>query len=197
MKPPVDAPTSRQTRSAGSISNASSAAASLWPPRLTYGSRSARAIGRVSGEQVARLQVRARGVALAHPDLAGEDRVPGPSSSSRRGRARRGAGPGAVGTPCRGRSASQSRSRPYRGTARFTADHRGRRAGPPHVNRTAACVDAPRVSALVGRSCAITAGAGHDLGLTDPTDARSPDRPAPGNPRPGRRRRAPRSVTRP
>ena len=73
MKPPVDAPTSRQTRPAGSISNASSAAASLWPPRLTYGSRSATRDGRVSGEQVARLQVRARGVALAHPDLAGED----------------------------------------------------------------------------------------------------------------------------
>ena len=38
MKPPVEAPTSRQTRPAGSIPNASSAAASLWPPRLTYGS---------------------------------------------------------------------------------------------------------------------------------------------------------------
>ena len=45
VKPPVDAPTSRQTRPVGSISNASSAAASLWPPRETYGSRSTRSSG--------------------------------------------------------------------------------------------------------------------------------------------------------
>ena len=45
VKPPVDAPTSRQTRPAGSMPNASSAAASLWPPRLTYGSRSVSASG--------------------------------------------------------------------------------------------------------------------------------------------------------
>ena len=38
VNPPVDAPTSRQTRPVGSIPNASRAAASLWPPRLTYGS---------------------------------------------------------------------------------------------------------------------------------------------------------------
>ncbi len=38
MKPPVEAPTSRQIRPAGSIANASSAAASLCPPRETYGS---------------------------------------------------------------------------------------------------------------------------------------------------------------
>ena len=41
VKPPVEAPTSRHTRPAGSTPNASSAAASLWPPRLTYGSGTA------------------------------------------------------------------------------------------------------------------------------------------------------------
>ena len=38
VKPPVDAPTSRQTRPEATIANASSAASSLWPPRDTYGS---------------------------------------------------------------------------------------------------------------------------------------------------------------
>ena len=38
VKPPVEAPTSSATSPVGSMSKASSAAASLWPPRLTYGS---------------------------------------------------------------------------------------------------------------------------------------------------------------
>ena len=75
MKPPVDAPTSRQTSPLGSIPNASSAAASLWPPRLTYGSRST---GRWPCPRVERspaLRSMPRGVAVADPDLAGEDRA--------------------------------------------------------------------------------------------------------------------------
>ena len=72
MKPPVEAPTSSATSPAGSISNASSAAASLWPPRLTYGAGSVTASGRVGRDQVARLAVEAGGVALPHPDLAGQ-----------------------------------------------------------------------------------------------------------------------------
>ena len=73
VKPPVEAPTSRQTRPAGSIPNASSAAASLCPPRLTYGSGSVTASGRVRRDQVARLAVEAGRVAVPHPDLAGQD----------------------------------------------------------------------------------------------------------------------------
>ena len=57
MKPPVDAPTSRQASPAGSIPNASSAAASLWPPRLTYGSRLGERDDGVRRQEVARLQV--------------------------------------------------------------------------------------------------------------------------------------------
>ncbi len=37
MKPPVEAPTSRQSRPATSSAKASSAFASLWPARDTYG----------------------------------------------------------------------------------------------------------------------------------------------------------------
>ena len=73
MKPPVEAPTSSADVPAGSIPNASSAAASLWPPRLTYGSGASTSTGVVGSTQVARLAVAARGVALADPDLAGQD----------------------------------------------------------------------------------------------------------------------------
>ncbi len=70
MKPPVEAPTSSAIRPAGSISNASSAAASLCPPRLTYGRRFRDGQWRVRRDQVARLAVEAGRVALPHPDLA-------------------------------------------------------------------------------------------------------------------------------
>ena len=73
MKPPVEAPTSRAIEPAGSIPNASSAAASLWPPRLTYGAGSVTAERRVRGDQVARLAIEPRRVAVPHPDLAGQD----------------------------------------------------------------------------------------------------------------------------
>ena len=92
MKPPVEAPTSRQTRPAGSIPNASSAAASLCPPRLTYGLR------RVHAD-------RRRGIARGRRPCGRAGRRPPPprapcrpapaparGCASRPGRARRAAG---------------------------------------------------------------------------------------------------------
>ena len=121
VKPPVDAPTSRQTRPLGSISNASSAAASLWPPRTdvrlrldevdgVVGSRSRRACGRAAPRRPRR------------PAPCRPARAPAPGCASRPGRARRGAG--RVG---RGAASPSPGSPGYRGTAAFTAARLGDR----------------------------------------------------------------------
>ena len=91
MKPPVDAPTSRAVRPAGSMAKASSAAISLWAPRLTYGSRSTRRppprrrAGHRAFDRAARRRHR-------RPAPGRPGRAPGPGSGSRRVRARRAAG---------------------------------------------------------------------------------------------------------
>ena len=121
MKPPVDAPTSSATRPVGSIPKASSAAASLCPPRLTYGSGATTAIG------VVRRRAGRRACGRGAP------RRPPPPGPCRPARA-----PGrgcAISTSPRSTSSWSSRTRwpsarrstrgspAYRGTARCTRTH--------------------------------------------------------------------------
>ena len=77
VKPPVDAPTSRQTRPATSMRNASSAAASFSPPRDTNGARSASANGARLADKLTGFHVAARAVARAYADLAGQEQTRG------------------------------------------------------------------------------------------------------------------------
>ena len=76
MKPPVEAPTSSARRPAGSMPKASSAFASLMPPRDTYGGASATATSASSGHQLARL---GRGPAR-HAHVAGDHGGGGPGA---------------------------------------------------------------------------------------------------------------------
>ena len=72
MKPPVEAPTSSAVIPVGSIPNASSAAASLWPPRLTYGSGAVTSTVAARIDRVAGLEITSCPVAVADPHLARE-----------------------------------------------------------------------------------------------------------------------------
>ena len=92
VKPPVDAPTSRPSGPAGSIPKASSAAASLWPPRLTYGSGCVDDDRRRRVDQVAGLAVESRARRPRRPGPCRPGRAPGPGCASRPARARRAAG---------------------------------------------------------------------------------------------------------
>ena len=157
MKPPVEAPTSRQTSPAGSIPKASSAAASLWPPRLTYGSGAATSTGVVRRRRGRRACDRAGRRRPPPPRPCRPARAPGPAA--RFGQAaldEQLVEPDARGPGCRRRG-----SPAYRGTARCTGTHPiGARPAPVRRGRAAvsrpATSDRPGVArsvASVSRTC--------------------------------------------
>ena len=87
MKPPVDAPTSQQSSPVTSTPNASSAFASLWPARETYG-------GGLLDARARRPRRPAR-PPCRNPARALRARAPAPARGSPRARARRAGRPGA------------------------------------------------------------------------------------------------------
>ena len=120
VKPPVEAPTSRQTSPAGSIPNASSAAASLWPPRLTYGSGSATSIATSAVDEIAGLPIEPGPSPSPDPDLARRGSAPAP------GRVSAQAALDEELVEPDGRTIGSRRSSPaYRGIAAFTRTYPG------------------------------------------------------------------------
>ena len=94
VKPPVEAPASRQTSPAGSIPKASSAAAQLVAAAAARTARArSTAIGRSPVDEIAGLPVEPGRIARAGADLAGQDQRLGAGRDCRPGRDRRRAGP--------------------------------------------------------------------------------------------------------
>ena len=96
MKPPVDAPTSTQSRPAGSTPSPSSPCASFSPPRETYGG---------GARPRARRPRRPAGPGLSYPWTSPARRAPAPARATPRARARRGGRRGASSHPVLGLAA--------------------------------------------------------------------------------------------
>ena len=105
----------------GSIPNASSAAASLCPPRLTYGSGASTSTLVVAVDQVARPCGRAGRRRPPPPGPCRPSRAPARGCATRPARARRAAG--RAGCACGFAPGRRSDSPAYRGTARCTGTH--------------------------------------------------------------------------
>ena len=99
VKPPVEAPASRQTRPAGSMRERIERGRELVAAAADIGIALINRDRHVGGSsEIARLPVAPRGVALARPGPCRRGSAPGPGSATRPGPGRRGAGPACGGT---------------------------------------------------------------------------------------------------